>query len=222
MKIKGVSTKSKTHGLTLIEMLVVLVVVIILLVLFLPSAPHERRYAAVICINNLKEVDLGLTMYADDNNGKFPFQISVTNDGTMELIYSNHVFPHYEKASHALVDPRILVCPFDTTRHAATNFETLNDSNISYFLNADAKRDSSTNTILAGDRFLQNNGQSLKSGLFFLTTNLNMSWTADTHNGGGNLALSDGSVVQTKNGGVLSLSSFIKEQPLATNRLLIP
>ncbi len=156
-------------------------------------------------------------MYADDNNGKFPFQASVTNVPA-ELIYSNHIFPYFVKVSRALKDPRILICPFDT-RQVAASFETLNDSNISYFLNADAIRNSATNSILSGDRFLQSSGEPVKSGLFVLTTNLNMSWTPSVHKGGGNVAWSDGSVQQTMSQG---LRSLIQSQPLATNRLLIP
>jgi prepilin-type processing-associated H-X9-DG protein len=220
MKIKGFLIKSKTRGLTLIEVLVVLAVVIILVVLFLPSAPHERMGAMFSCVNNLKLIGLGLTMYADDNNGRFPLQVSNTNGSAMELTYSNHVFPYYTAASFNLGrEPNILICPFDITRQAAASFETLNDSNVSYFLNADAVRNSSTNSILSGDRFLENNGQPVNSGLFVLTTNLNMSWTPSIHKGGGNVAWSDGSVQQTVNAGLLSI---IHRQLLATNRLLIP
>jgi prepilin-type processing-associated H-X9-DG protein len=220
MKVSDISTKSKIHGLTVIEVLVVLAVVILVAALFLYSrSPRAKKYAAINCVANLKYIGLAFTTYADDNGGKFPFQVSVTNGGTMELISNNHVFPHYQKVSHALADPKILICPFDTEQQTATSFETLNDSNISYFLNVDAMRDSPTNSILSGDRFLRDNGQSVKSGLFLLTTNLNMSWTPSVHKGGGNILWSDGSVQQTQSPG---LTSFIQSQPLATNRLLIP
>jgi prepilin-type processing-associated H-X9-DG protein len=220
MKIKSGLTKSKTDGLTLIEVLVVLVVVIILVVLFLPSARHEKMGAAFSCVNNLKEIGLGLTMYADDNNGKFPLQIAATNASPTETSYSNHVFPRFQVASNELGNaPKILLCPFDTTRQAAANFETLNDSNVSYFFNADAVRSSSTNSILSGDRFLENDGQPVNSGLFTLTTNLNMSWTPNIHKGGGNVAWSDGSVQQTASAG---LRSIVRSQLLATNHLIIP
>jgi prepilin-type processing-associated H-X9-DG protein len=220
MKVSDISTKSKIHGLTLIEILVVLAVVIILAVLFLYShSPREKKYAAINCVSNLKQIGSAFGTYADDNGGKYPFQVSVANGGTMELVSNNHVFPHYQKISHTLADPKILICPFDTTRHVATTFETLTDSNISYFLNVDAMRDSPTNSILSGDRFLQDDGQPVKSGLFLLTTNLKMGWTPSIHKGGGNVLWSDGSVQQTMSEG---LPSFIQSQPLATNRLLIP
>lgn len=220
MKIKNGSTKSKTRGLTIIEVLVALVVVIILVALFLPFAPRERMGAMASCVNNLKEIGSALTMYADDNNGRFPLQIVATNASPTEISYSNHVFPRFQVASNELgKEPKLLICPFDTTRQAAASFETLNDSNISYFFNADADRNSTTNSILSGDRFLENDGQPVNSGLFILTTNLKMSWTPGIHKGGGNVAWSDGSVQQTMKQG---LRLFIQSQPLATNRLLIP
>ena len=135
MKTGRISIKSKAHGLTLIEVLVVLVVVIILAVFFVPSIKSSRKPKSIICVNNLRQIGSAFVMYADDNNGKFPFQTSVTNVPA-ELIYSNHVFPYYQKVDHAL-EPRVIICPFDVTRRAAANFQTLTDSNISYFLNAD-------------------------------------------------------------------------------------
>jgi prepilin-type processing-associated H-X9-DG protein len=219
VKIKSNSTKSKTHGLTLIEVLVALIVVIILAAVLWPSNT-ERKGAMLSCVNNLKEIGLALTMYADDNNGRFPLQITATNTSTTEFNYSNHVFPRFQVVSNELGrEPKLLICPFDTTRQAAASFETLNDSNISYFFNADADRNSSTNSILSGDRFLENDGQSVNSGLFTLTTNLNMSWTPSIHKGGGNVLWSDGSVQQTASAG---LRSIVRSQLLATNRLLIP
>jgi len=68
--------------------------------------------------------------------GNFHFNFC-HHGGTTELIYSNHIFPYFQKVSHGLY-PNAIVCPFDVARHAAADLQTLNDSNISYFLNADA------------------------------------------------------------------------------------
>jgi prepilin-type processing-associated H-X9-DG protein len=219
MTVNPASVKLKTCGLTRMETLVILAVVIVLVIVFWPSK-QERKARTLTCINNLKEIGLGLTMYADNNNGRFPLQVPATNNSVTELIYSNRVFPRYQVASNELGHyPKILICPFDITRQAAADFETLNDSNISYFLNTDAIRNSPSNSILSGDRFLRSGRQSVKSGLFILTTNSSMSWTPRVHKGGGNLGWSDGSVQQTTSD---ILPSLIQSQPLATNRLIIP
>jgi len=210
-------TKPKA-GFTLVEMLVVLALAFFLAIILWPAQKHKKA-ATIICVNNLKQIGLGLKLYADDNNDRLPMQISATNGGTTEFIASCRVFQRFKIASNELGNAsKILVCPFDVTRQSAASFVTLNDSNISYFLNADAAAFSS-DSMLSGDRFLQSNGQPVNSGVFVLTTNLHMTWTPDIHKGGGNVLWSDGSVQQTASAG---LRSLIQSQPLATNRLLIP
>jgi len=217
--MKTLSAKAKISGLTLIEVLVVLAVLFILAAMLLPNLAHSGKSPLISCLSQLKQIDLGFQIFATDNGGEFPMLKSVTNGGTMEFIYSDHVFPHFQKISSLLVQPKLLACPIDKTRQAATNWEALNDLNISYFLNADASTNNPSHSILAGDRFLQANGQQVKSGLFTLTTNLNMSWTPDLHLGRGNLAFADGHVEISK---MDSLNSTLQNQPLATNRFCVP
>jgi prepilin-type processing-associated H-X9-DG protein len=215
--MKTLSAKAKISGLTLIEVLVVLAVLFILAAMLLPNLAGSHKAPLISCLNQLKQIGLGFQISATDNGGKFPIQKSVTNGGTMEFIYSDHVFPHFQKISSLLVQPKLLACPLDNTRQAATNWEALNDLNISYFLNADVSM--TAHSILTGDRFLQANGQQVKPGLFILTTNLNMSWTPELHLGKGNLAFADGHVEISK---MDSLNSTLQNQPLATNRLCVP
>jgi prepilin-type processing-associated H-X9-DG protein len=115
--------------------------------------------------------------------------------------------------------PKILTCPFDKSRSAATNWEGLNDLNISYFLNADLSTNSASHSILGGDRHLEDNGQALKPGLFLLTTNSCMSWIPNIHAKHGNLAFVDGHVEITK---TETLNSILQQQPSVTNRLCMP
>jgi prepilin-type processing-associated H-X9-DG protein len=217
--MRTLSTKAKIKGLTLLEVLLVLVVVFILAAMFLPSTGGSHRAKLPMCLNNLKQIDLCLTLFAEDNQGRFPMQIPVTNGGTMEFIYSDHAFPHFQKLKTYNNSRDILICPFETNRQAAASFEALNDLNISYFLNADASANDPSRTIVAGDRFLQVNGQPVKPGLFALTTNSNARWTPNFHLSGGSLAFADGHVEFNRNN---NLNSFIQNQPLATNRLTIP
>jgi hypothetical protein len=159
-------------------------------------------------------------MFEEDNYGKLPMQLSVTNGGTMELIQSGQVFPHIQKISkyYSGQDMGVLICPSDVERHAATNFETLNDLNISYFLNADVATNNPSVSILTGDRNLKAVNWPVKSGLFLLTTNINMRWTDDLHIGRGCLSFADGHVQLVS----AKLNSIIQSQPRATNRLCVP
>ena len=58
---------------TLLELLVVIAIIAILAALLLPVLSSAKKKAAqTTCINNQKQLDLGMKMYVDDNNGTFP------------------------------------------------------------------------------------------------------------------------------------------------------
>jgi prepilin-type N-terminal cleavage/methylation domain-containing protein/prepilin-type processing-associated H-X9-DG protein len=64
---------SHRRAFTLIELLVVIAIIALLLAILLPSLRRAREQGkAVMCRNNLKQISLALTLYAEDNEGKFP------------------------------------------------------------------------------------------------------------------------------------------------------
>jgi prepilin-type N-terminal cleavage/methylation domain-containing protein/prepilin-type processing-associated H-X9-DG protein len=67
-------TRQKTvRAFTLLELLSVIAVIALLAALLLPALFSAKRKAAqAVCINNLKQLGLGMKLYVDDNEGTFP------------------------------------------------------------------------------------------------------------------------------------------------------
>jgi len=145
-------------------------------------------------------------------------QVSATNGGTMELIASGIVYPHFQVMSNELGAPSILLCPNDAKRSYATNFAVdLTDRNLSYFVNVDATNDDGA-SLLSGDRNITNRARA-GSRLVSLTKADTIAWTKEIHVEKGHLGFGDGRVDSFSNG---SVGDAIKIGGGTTNWLAVP
>ncbi len=64
---------SKRTGFTLVELLVVIAVIALLMAILLPALQRSKEQARrIICANNLKQINIGLNIFANDNGGQLP------------------------------------------------------------------------------------------------------------------------------------------------------
>jgi prepilin-type N-terminal cleavage/methylation domain-containing protein/prepilin-type processing-associated H-X9-DG protein len=104
------------RGFTLIELLVVIAIIGILAGILLPVLSRARESARKTqCASNVKQVGMGLIMYANENNESFP-STTASAMQSLSLLYPDYVS-----------DSRTFNCPSDTFVTNATQNETSTD-----------------------------------------------------------------------------------------------
>ena len=220
--------------MTLIEAVVVIFIIAFLALVFLPatySGPNRRPYR-ISCINNQKQLILAYKIWAGDNQGKYPMEISATNGGALELMNTADAWKVFQVMSNELSTPKVIYCPSDSLPgNAATNWGDDLKNKISYFIGLDAT-ETNPAAILSGDgNFLLNNAPA-NYGFVNVATNATLAWDTTRHfgeskqgwftktrTGSGNIGLADGSVQGLSNAG---LAQQLQQTGFASNRFFIP
>jgi len=227
-------SNQQTTALTRTEAVVVIATLAVLFVLLLPALVpviHNGRQR-ITCISNLKQVGIAFRLWEGDNNDKYPMAVSATNGGAMELVATGNVAACFQALSNELNTPKILLCPEDTHRVWATNFSTLNNSNISYFVGLDVANDTNPQMFLSGDDNFAIGGVPVKSGLLELSANTPFAWNQPRHTSYkshfwtpvnyksvGYIGFADGSVQEAT---THELRELLHQTNAVTNRLAIP
>jgi prepilin-type processing-associated H-X9-DG protein len=177
MKPQPSSTRGQT-GSSLVEVAVVIAVLVVVAGMILPALPGKGgRAHRISCVNSLKQIGTAFRLFANDYDGRYPFQVlaGATNgfpDPAGLLPFNpndpTQVWKLFQAAGYELSSPRILVCPADT-RAAAADFASTNASSqsfahpsqrlkaLSYFYGLNAREDD-PNQFFTGDRNLTAGG----------------------------------------------------------------
>jgi prepilin-type N-terminal cleavage/methylation domain-containing protein len=98
------------RAFTMVELLVVIAIIAILAALLLPALGAARAKAKrTACLNNLKQINLGVHLYAGENNDTLP------NAGTATFVTYREIVKSYLGLSGASSpQDKIFACPADT------------------------------------------------------------------------------------------------------------
>lgn len=218
--MKTIYSRQKSHGFTLVEILVIAFVLAVLALLLLPTLAQAKRKAAQIqCANNLMQMGLAFRIWEGSHNDKYPMNISATNGLAAESAPRNNAEAIFQTMSNELVSPYALVCPTDKNCRPAPSFSAaLTSCNISYFINIDAS-EVNPQDMMCGDDNFEVGGVPVKSGLLEISSNTPIAWSAARHRFSGNVGMADGSVQGANNA---TLTSWLCSTNFTTLRLAIP
>jgi len=124
-EISELSIESKTKfGFTLIELLVVIAIIAILAAMLLPAlAKAKARAQRIQCVSQLKQLGLGIQLFATDHNETYPPAVYRTGDYKYQLTWDDLIH-RYIGGTDSDADlelgltitdkvPKILKCPAD-------------------------------------------------------------------------------------------------------------
>ena len=214
------------RGTSILEVLAVLAVIFVLMMVILPQfARGCRRSARIVCVNNLKNIGLGLTTFATDYKDAYPWQVPEPLGGIaipepgVEASISNNLFAVFACISNELSTPTIVRCESDSRPRLEPN-TWFNGFSLgsrsaqipSYFLDTESY-EYGPQSIIAGDRHLvipavglddstpgnYNRITTIDRSNFNSTKSSAVRWNTNLHENLGNLLFGDGRVEQPRN-----------------------